>query len=56
MTDRAILTEGSHYSVPNGEQIRVTLAGLRRVVEAIAAGTEIAIEIDKRVIVVFVRE
>jgi hypothetical protein len=54
MADRVILMEGSDYNVSAGEPIRVTIAGLRHIVEAIAAGDEAAIIIGGTSIIEFV--
>jgi hypothetical protein len=54
MMDRVILTEGSDFYAPVGDPIRVTIAGLRHIVEAIAAGNEAALIVGKASIVEFV--
>jgi hypothetical protein len=56
MAERVILTEGIDYSIPDGATIRVPSEGLRKIVDAIAAGAEAAIETDGLAIVEFVPE
>jgi hypothetical protein len=56
MVERVILTEGIDYSIPDGATIRVPPEGLRKIVDAIAAGAEVAIETDGVAVVEFVME
>jgi hypothetical protein len=56
MTDRVVLIEGTDYRGPEGGPIRMLPAGLNKAIDALTDGAIAVIEINRVVMVEFVRK